>query len=535
MFLPSSHVTERMGLPDEEIDDIEDLGQTPEVSRLAQLKGSGPVPKVVRKNVGNQEVVADSIIPGVQSVYVKTWGCAHNSSDSEYMAGLLNEYGYNITDDSSLAHIWLLNSCTVKNPAEDHFRNAIEEGQKKGKYVVVAGCVSQAAPKTPYLQGLSIIGVQQIDRVVEVVEETLKGNSVQLLGTKKVSGKKLGGASLQLPKVRKNELIEIIPINTGCLNQCTYCKTKHARGKLGSYPVSEIIQRAQQAFSEGVKEIWITSEDTGAYGRDIGETLPNLLHQLVEVIPENCMLRLGMTNPPYILEHLEDIAKILSHPRVYSFIHVPVQSGSDYVLGEMKREYCIDDFKMVVNFLRERVPGITVATDIICGFPTETAEDFQETMNLVKEYHFPVLYINQFFPRPGTSAANMKRIPGPEVKQRTKALSEYFQSYTCYDTNVGSVQKVLVTEVSHDKNHYVGHNKFYEQVLVPKNEKFLGECITVRIIQAGKHFMIGEPLSETTEQRTVKSHIEYLFKYSSPYIILFITFLFVSIIMSFLK
>ncbi|GBM77183.1 Threonylcarbamoyladenosine tRNA methylthiotransferase [Araneus ventricosus] len=205
-----------MGNPhDEEIDDIEDLGETPEVSRIAQLKASGPVPKVTRKNVAGPEIVADSIIPGTQNVYVKTWGCAHNSSDSEYMAGLLNENGYNITDDASLADIWLLNSCTVKNPAEDHFRNAIDEGRKKGKYVVVAGCVSQAAPKTPYMEGLSMIGVQQIDRVVEVVEETLKGNSVRLLGTKKVSGKKQGGASLQLPKVRRNELIEIIPINTG--------------------------------------------------------------------------------------------------------------------------------------------------------------------------------------------------------------------------------------------------------------------------------------------------------------------------------
>lgn len=122
----------------------------------------------------------------------------------------------------------------------------------------------QGAPKANYLQGLSIIGVQQIDRVVEVVEETLKGHVVKLFGTKKENGKKLGGASLLLPKVRKNPLIEIIAINTGCLNQCTYCKTKHARGDLGSYPPEEIVARAQQAFKEGVVEIWLTSEDTGS-------------------------------------------------------------------------------------------------------------------------------------------------------------------------------------------------------------------------------------------------------------------------------
>lgn len=121
----------------------------------------------------------------------------------------------------------------------------------------------QGAPKASFVQGLSIIGVQQIDRVVEVVEETLKGNTVRLLGTKKQNGKKIGGASLLLPKVRRNPLIEIIAINTGCLNQCTYCKTKHARGDLGSYPPEEIVARAKQAFQEGVVEIWLTSEDTG--------------------------------------------------------------------------------------------------------------------------------------------------------------------------------------------------------------------------------------------------------------------------------
>ncbi|XP_023225944.1 threonylcarbamoyladenosine tRNA methylthiotransferase-like [Centruroides sculpturatus] len=399
-----------------------------------------------------------------------------------------------IIDDSKEADLWLLNSCTVKGPAEQHFRNAVEAGLNQKKYVVVAGCVPQAAPKSSYLQGLSIIGIHQIDRVIEVVEEALKGHSVRLLGIKKEGGKKTGGASLQLPKVRKNPLIEIIPINTGCLNQCTYCKTKHARGELGSYSIEEIVARAKQAFKEGVKEIWLTSEDTGTYGRDIGETLPRLLYKLVEEIPDGCMLRLGMTNPPYILEYLEDMAKILSHPRVYSFLHIPVQSGSDLVLTDMKREYCIDDFRHVVDFLRERVPGITIATDIICGFPTETDKDFECTMKLVEQYKFPSLFINQFYPRPGTPAAKMKRIPAQEVKKRTKRMTELFQTYTSYDHKMGEMQKVLVTEVSHDKNYYVGHNKFYEQVLVPKKEEYLGTTINVRITKTGKHYMMGQPL-----------------------------------------
>lgn len=488
------------------MEDIEDLVQD-DGEVLVPRHRNSVMPRVRhRKKVSHQEAEVcqngntsncGSVIPGTQKIYLKTWGCAHNSSDSEYMAGQLAAYGYQIIEEKLEADVWVLNSCTVKNPAEDHFRNEIKAGRDAGKKVVVAGCVPQGAPRAEFLQGLSVVGVQQIDRVVEVVEETLKGNSVRLLGQKKLGGKKQGGASLLLPKVRRNPLIEIISVNTGCLNQCTYCKTKHARGQLGSYPVDEIVARAKQSFNEGVCEVWLTSEDTGAYGIDIGVTLPELLWQLVEVIPEGCRLRLGMTNPPYILDHLEEIAKIMQHPRVYAFLHVPVQSGSDGVLGEMKREYTIQDFCHVVDFLKERVPGITIATDIICGFPTETEEDFKQTIELCSRYKFPSLFINQFYPRPGTPAAKMQRIPTKEVKQRSRQLTEVFQSYRPYDHKLGEKQTVLVTEEAFDKEHLVGHNKYYEQVLVPKNEEYWGKMVEVEVIETGKHYMRGRPIDSS--------------------------------------
>ncbi|XP_044270432.1 threonylcarbamoyladenosine tRNA methylthiotransferase [Tribolium madens] len=481
------------------IDDIEDLISAQDLTpkeRYSSRKNIKIKAKKKDRHIENVEPVSGDNIPGTQKIYIKTWGCAHNSSDTEYMAGQLSAYGYKLTENKKEADLWLLNSCTVKNPAEDHFRNQIQEAKELGKCIVVAGCVPQGAPKASFIQGLSIIGVQQIDRVVEVVEETLKGNTVKLLGTKKEHGKKVGGASLLLPKVRRNPLIEIIAINTGCLNQCTYCKTKHARGELGSYPPEEIVERAKQAFEEGVVEIWLTSEDTGTYGRDIGTSLPELLWKLVEVIPEGCRLRLGMTNPPYILEHLSEVAKIMNHPRVYSFLHVPVQSGSDQVLSDMKREYFRKDFEHVVDFLQSQIPGMTIATDIICGFPTETETDFEDTLSLCEKYKFPSLFINQFFPRPGTPAALLPRIPAQEVKGRTKRLTDLFYSYHPYDKKVGEVQEVLVTEVSHDRKHYVGHNKFYEQVLVPKDEKYMGKLVTVKIVTATKFSMTGEPLSQ---------------------------------------
>lgn len=496
-----------MAACNEIIDDIEDLISSQDIQPKQRYANKRNV--VIRKKNTNpsgktaspppEKPIYESVVPGTQSIYLKTWGCAHNNSDSEYMAGILQSYGYNLTSDKDQADLILLNSCTVKTPSEDTFRNEIQHGKDNGQHVVVAGCVPQGAPKSEYLSGVSIIGVQQIDRVVEVVESALQGHTVRLLQQKKEAGKRVAGPKLSLPKVRKNALVEIIPINSGCLNQCTYCKTKHARGDLVSYPPDEIVDRARQAFDEGCCEIWLTSEDTGTYGRDIGSSLPELLWKLVEVIPDGCMLRVGMTNPPYILEHLSEMAKILQHPRVYGFLHVPVQSGSDSVLGEMKREYNREEFERVVSYLREQVPGVTIATDIICGFPGETEVDFEESMTLCANYKFPSLFINQFFPRPGTPAAKMTRVDPVLVKKRTKRLTELFLSYEPYAHKVGDVQTVLVTERSHDKKHYVGHNKFYEQVLLPMHDNLLGKSVQVRIIKATKFSMEAELLQEEKE------------------------------------
>ncbi|VUZ56054.1 unnamed protein product [Hymenolepis diminuta] len=499
-------------------------------------------PRFIKRglNIETVEAVGDNI-PGTQKIFVQVWGCAHNTSDAEYMAGLLSVYGYQVTLGGSCcdgedvcdadkkssdevakaeADLWLLNSCTVKGPAEDHFRNAVAAAKESGKAVVVAGCVPQGDPNVAYLKDVSVIGVQQIDRVVEVVEQTLMGNVVRFM-EKRVAEtndhQRLGGAPLSLPKIRRNPLIEILAISTGCLNACTYCKTKHARGVLASYPVEELVQRAVEAFNEGVKELWLTSEDLGAYGRDLSRsryslatsppslaarwpdhlTLADLLYALVPVIPRGAMMRLGMTNPPYILDQLEDVAVVLRDPRVYAFIHIPVQSGSNNVLDAMRREYTVEEFQTVVNFLLNEVHSVqgdkmTVATDIICGFPNETEADFQETLQLVKKNKFPVLFINQFFARPGTPAAIMKRVATTAaVKLRTRALHNLFRSYRPYAGREGRKYRVLITETSTDGKHWVGHTKAYEQVLIPKEPELQGRIVEVKVTECDKFFMRG--------------------------------------------
>lgn len=426
-------------------------------------------------------------IPGTETIYMKTFGCSHNQSDSEYMAGQLSAFGYALTDNSEEADIWLINTCTVKSPSQSAMDTLIAKCKSAKKPLVVAGCVPQGSRDLKELEGVSIVGVQQIDRVVEVVEETLKGHEVRLLHRKKLP-------ALDLPKVRRNKFVEILPINVGCLGACTYCKTKHARGHLGSYTVESLVGRVRTVIADGVKEVWLSSEDTGAYGRDIGVNLPILLNAIVAELPPDgsTMLRIGMTNPPFILEHLKEIAEVLRHPCVYSFLHVPVQSGSDAVLSAMNREYTLSDFRTVVDTLIELVPGMQIATDIICGFPGETDEDFNQTVNLIKEYKFPQVHISQFYPRPGTPAARMKKVPSAVVKKRSRELTSVFEAFTPYLGMEGRVERIWITEIAADGIHLVGHTKGYVQVLVPSTGNMLGTSALVKITSVGRWSVFGE-------------------------------------------
>ncbi|KAJ3000980.1 hypothetical protein HDV02_000049 [Globomyces sp. JEL0801] len=493
------------------MDDIEDI--IPPEDGNVERKSTGQVAiKTFKKRNANPETIqkeSTSFLPGQATVFVKTWGCGHNNSDGEYMAGLLAADGYGVvleSNQSMNADVWVLNSCTVKGPSQQTFANDIQKGIDAGKKVIVAGCVPQGETGGEEWRQLSVIGVQQIDQVVHVVEETLKGNTVKLLRDAKEvdeSGKKrkAGGAPLNLRK------------SFFCLNQCTYCKTKHARGDLGSYSPEEIIARVKSVLDEGVLEIWLTSEglDIGAYGRDIGVSIVDLLEGIVEAMENHpskkAMLRIGMTNPPYILEHLENIAKILNHPRVYSFLHVPVQAGSTKVLDDMRRLYTIEDFEKVCDVLLARVPNMTLATDVICGFPTESEEDFDETMRILEKYHFSVLHISQFYPRPGTPAARMKRINTQIVKNRSRRATQLFNSYTSYDYLVGKKQKILITESSTDGKHFVGHNKHYHQVLVEKNPLYMGQEIEVTITMASKWYLLGEITPESLSKIDVNGTV----------------------------
>ncbi|OAY64730.1 Threonylcarbamoyladenosine tRNA methylthiotransferase [Ananas comosus] len=474
----------------EDIEDVVVAGAPPGLRLPLTAVVVKPKKKPRARSIRGDPLSRNPLIPGTQS-------------DSEYMAGQLSAFGYAITDEPEEADLWLINTCTVKSPSQSAMTTLISKCKDAKKPLVVAGCVPQGSRDLKELEGISIIGVQQIDRVVEVVEETLKGHEVRLLTRKTLP-------ALDLPKVRKNKFIEILPINVGCLGACTYCKTKHARGHLGSYTVNSLVERVRTVISEGVREIWLSSEDTGAYGRDIGANLPSLLNAITAELPSDrsTMLRIGMTNPPFILEHLKEIANVLRHPCVYSFLHVPVQSGSNAVLTAMNREYTVSDFRTVADTLNELVPGMQIATDIICGFPGETDEDFAETINLIKEYQFAQVHISQFYPRPGTPAARMKKVPSTEVKKRSRELTAIFESFTPYQGLEGKIERIWITEIATDGIHLVGHTKGYIQVLVVAPDSMLGVSANVKITSVGRWSVFGELIEEPIQvkESTCEEH-----------------------------
>ena len=419
------------------------------------------------------------------SIYFITQGCSANVADSEIMAGMLKENGFVITNDIIMADVVVFNTCTVKGPTESFFKKRMKELKEMGKQIIIAGCIPQSETDLKMYEDCSMIGTYQIQNIVSVVEETLNGNIVRLLARDNES-------RLNLPKVRKNDYVEIVPISHGCLGSCTFCKTKFARGNLFSYDSKEIVRHVSSAVKDGVEEIWITSQDLSAYGKDKETNLAKLLKDII-TIPGGYKLRLGMANPNHILDYLDELIWVFKEDKIYKFLHIPVQSGNNEVLKKMNRPYVVEDFKYIVKRFREEIPDITIATDIICGFPGETKKQFKETLELVKEMKIEVVNISKYWARPGTVAAKMKQVPGDEIKERSKELTSLFKEISLKQNQkwIGRKCKVFVSEMGKD-NSYIGHNESYKQIILKSDINLIGDWLDVKIVDASTFGLIGE-------------------------------------------
>lgn len=423
-------------------------------------------------------------------VRIKTYGCTHNQADSEVMSGLLAAAGHELVDYDE--ELLLINSCAVKDPAEQKFRHDIRTSKVP---VVVAGCVVQGNPRDALLQEYSGVGVKDIDRIVEVVEATMKGEVKRLVTRRR-------NPSLSLPRAKGNPLIRIIPINSGCLGTCTYCKTVQARGRLESHPVAKIIEAIEAAVDEGVREIWLTSEDVGAYGKDIGTELLSLLERIA-ALRGSFMVRVGMANPEHILPIIDDLCQLfLKHPkRFFRFLHIPVQAGSDEVLKQMARPYTVDEFEKLLERARQAIPDITIMNDYIVGFPSESEEEFAKTLDLVRTTECRILNINKFYPRPGTRAARMRLLPTKVVARRCKELVAIYESMDPNEGMVGARLKAFFTQQG-KAGSIVGHTANYTQVVLKGSNdalrEALGSWVEVKVVAEKKYYLTAERSKESS-------------------------------------
>lgn len=350
-------------------------------------------------------------------VFIKTFGCELNRADSEVIAGLISKAGFKLVDDLEKSDIVIVNSCGVKLPTQNKVLDFVKK-VPKSKKLVVGGCLTKMLNLKIYAPNVNL--VFDTNSITKIVSLLRKNKS--LLSNKKEN-------RISLPVVRIKKEVAIIPIAQGCLGSpCAYCSVKKARGDLKSYKKEDILKQVMKAVEEGCKKIRLTAQDTGCWGKDFGQRLPDLLKNVLKV-KGSFEVRLGMSNPNYVLEYLDEMVKVYKSPKMKKFLHIPVQSGSDKVLKDMKRRYSVDDFKKIVAKFRKEIPDICIATDIIIGFPTEDEKDFKQTVKLMREVKPEVLNISKFCPRPDTIAANMKQLPSQEIKKRSVILHKVWKSF----------------------------------------------------------------------------------------------------------
>ena len=403
--------------------------------------------------------------------FVETYGCTMNFGEGRQFSEDMASLGYEPADSADDADIVVLNTCTVVETTEKRMLSRISELKRQGKRIVVTGCMAQVQPKRIRIRlpDSPIVRFEEYGRFRDIVSESFgcQGSPVLLeTGTD-----------------------AILPIAQGCLGRCSYCITKFARGDLRSYPADDLLRRYDSFLEGGAREILITAQDTSSYGRDTGTDLPALIHSMLER-EGDYRIRLGMTNPDSLARVSQGILELMDDERMYRFVHIPVQSGSDAVLGRMRRRYTVGQFMELVDELRSGCPDISIATDMICGFPGETDEDHAKSVDLIKELRADTVNITRFSARPGTDAASMEQVHGRISAERSAELTRV-KNETELDVNsamVGRRYRALATE--RGKEGTIVRTGNYRPVVV-RDEVPLGTFLNVEVTENRPTYLLG--------------------------------------------
>jgi threonylcarbamoyladenosine tRNA methylthiotransferase CDKAL1 len=395
---------------------------------------------------------------GGKNVFIRSFGCALNHADGLRMEELIRNHGAIITEEKE-ADAVVVNTCTVVKRTEREVLRFLRS--HVDKEILVMGCMAAI----------------QSDEIRSVCYSRFL--PPYLLDSSEVS---LGG--------KVNEVTGLVPIARGCRGECTYCVARRARGRLQSELPYNICWAVRDLAAAGVREIRVTAQDVSSWGMDYHENLSDLVRQML-ALPGRFRLRLGMMNPATLIPIVDEMVAFYRHERMYAFAHVPVQSGSDQVLSLMKREYSAQDFLDLIQVLREGVPDIWIATDVITGFPGETEAHFKETLDLIEKVRPNKVNVTRYSSRPGTAAAAFPDVLERTKKERSRSISR-LADHICVENNRSWIGKIVpVVAVEQIKpGTVVCRTPSYRSIVI-REDLPLGFEGFVRITGAKIHYFTG--------------------------------------------
>ena len=403
-----------------------------------------------------------------RKIWIEAYGCSSNIADSEMIAGMLKNNGYDIARDQGESDMNLIVTCSVKDATEHKMLHRISTLSDTRKPIIVAGCLPKADRDIiDFINPMaSLLGPHSIANTIETVNSAF-------LGKKLVRLEDSIQDKVNIPRIRRNPTVSIVEIASGCMSQCTFCQTKIAKGYLRSYRIGDICRQIENDVTDGCKEIWLTSTDNGCYGKDCGSNLVNLL-RAITTIEGSYKIRVGMMNPMYIPNMIEDLLKVFSeNDKIFKFLHIPIQSGSERILRRMKRGHTVKTFTDVVKIFREAIPEITISTDIIVGFPSETENDFQDTVSVIQKTEPDIVNSSKYSARPRTESAKFEKINSEVVKRRTAQLHTIIKQIALKRNSMWQnwIGDIIIDEHIHSKEDTLiqGRNYAYKPIILTAN------------------------------------------------------------------
>ncbi len=430
--------------------------------------------------------------------HIVTYGCQMNVHESEKLAGIMQQLGYEETDETEKADAILFNTCCIRENAEERAYGNIGalknlKREKKDLIIAVGGCMTQQSGAAEKLK--------KTFPFVDIVFGTHNLEDFKRLFEKKLSTKKSvleiqareGSVKEGTPKYRTSYPNAWVNIMYGCNNFCTYCIVPYVRGRERSRKVEDIVEECRELIAQGYKEITLLGQNVNSYGNDFEEGV-NFAKLIATIAALDGKFRLRfMTNHPKDLSR-EVAYAIKENPKICRAVHLPVQSGSNRILKAMNRRYTREDYLEKLAFLKEIVPNCAVTTDVMVGFPTETEEDFNDTYDLMKIARFHGAFTFIYSPRSGTMAANLDgQIPEEVSKARISKLIDLQNGINreISEEYITKTVEVLTEGYDEKKKMYFGREEFGKMIYFASDKDVFGEFVNVKITKANGISLIG--------------------------------------------